>query len=902
MAALSRRTFVKQSSLLAASATLAVAIPQEVVASAAEKAGPKLRWLGDDEVPAIMQGATWGVPWPKGSWRKDTPFSLKDDQGKEVVADTWPLAFWPDGSLKWTAHAMGKQQQAAKGYQVVPNRKGINPTGISVHESAHVVKIDTGTLQASFAKKGQVILQSLSKQAKVLGNSGQMVLRLQGDPDDPQATVSTSFGEVASVRIEQQGKQRVTVKVEGEHHLADGRTAFPFILRFYFYKDAESIKLVHTFIFDGDEQQDFIAGLGFQLKAPLEGELHDRHVRFVGEGDGLFAEAVRGLTGLRRDPGKTIVEAQLAGKATPLLDEFPENVRAGLPYIPAFGDYTLYQATSSSFFIEKRTKPGHAWIKAGTGGRAAGTAYLGSHKGGIAFGIRNFWQSYPAQLDIRNAHTDEATLTSWLWAPKSDAMDLRFYHDGMGQDTYTKQLDALDITYEDYEPGFGTPQGVARTSELQLWVLEATPPREALLAIGHHNQDPPTLSAEPPYLKAMEVFGGAFALPENDRSRFRQQEDQLAFVFDYYIRQREMHDWFGFWDFGDVMHTYDGDRHVWRYDVGGFAWDNSELSTDLWLWYYFLRTGRKDVFRMAEAMTRHTGEVDVHHVGPFSPLGSRHNVQHWGCSAKQLRISTAANRRIYYYLTADERVGDLLTEQVEAVQTVRRIVPGRKIGQQAADAADHVRLSFGTDWGAVAAAWFTEWERSGNRAIGERLLNSMRTIALQPHGFFTGIGEMAISTGKFKIDQDGAIQVSHLNASFGLPEICYELLQSVDLPEFKNAWLTYCKLYNASEDEQQQHLGKSLGKLNLRQGHARLTAYAAKETKDVQLLDRAVYELEEGSGGMLLDELQTTRVEGPDVLQPVEENNKISTNAVAQWALAAMQLQAFSAFRATDKP
>jgi hypothetical protein len=25
------------------------------------------------------------------------------------------------------------------------------------------------------------------------------------------------------------------------------------------------------------------------------------------------------------------------------------------------------------------------------------------------------------------------------------------------------------------------------------------------------------------------------------------------------------------------MHTYDQTRHTWRYDVGGYAWDNGEL-------------------------------------------------------------------------------------------------------------------------------------------------------------------------------------------------------------------------------------------------------------------------------------------------------------------------------------
>ena len=52
------------------------------------------------------------------------------------------------------------------------------------------------------------------------------------------------------------------------------------------------------------------------------------------------------------------------------------------------------------------------------------------------------------------------------------------------------------------------------------------------------------------------------------------------------------------------MHAYDPVRHTWRYDIGGFAWDNTELASNMWLWYNFLRTGREDIWRMAEAMTR----------------------------------------------------------------------------------------------------------------------------------------------------------------------------------------------------------------------------------------------------------------------------------------------------------
>jgi hypothetical protein len=83
----------------------------------------------------------------------------------------------------------------------------------------------------------------------------------------------------------------------------------------------------------------------------------------------------------------------------------------------------------------------------------------------------------------------------------------------------------------------------------------------------------------------------------------------------------------------------------------GFAWDNGEIGTDLWLWMAFMRTGRSDVWRMAYAMTRHLSEVDFHHTGPFAGLGSRHNVNHWGDGAKEARVAGSTLKRPFYYLT-----------------------------------------------------------------------------------------------------------------------------------------------------------------------------------------------------------------------------------------------------------
>ena len=58
-------------------------------------------WLGG-EAPGINCGVSWGVPWPKGVVKKGQNFSLFTSDGKPLPLQTWPLAYWPDGSLKWS--------------------------------------------------------------------------------------------------------------------------------------------------------------------------------------------------------------------------------------------------------------------------------------------------------------------------------------------------------------------------------------------------------------------------------------------------------------------------------------------------------------------------------------------------------------------------------------------------------------------------------------------------------------------------------------------------------------------------------------------------------------------------------------------------------------------------------
>lgn len=902
MAHFTRRDFVRSTLLGAAALQLTSQLRAE--ASSLPPATPTplkdgvapVRWL-DGSAPTYFPGGTWGVAWPRGLHRADASFSLRGAGAGEVPVQSWPLATWPDGSLKWTAHAMGAGQ-ALDTYELAVGQPAAPARGLRAEQSADGVTIDTGVIVCRVGSGGDRLVESITRSGVEIARRGRLVCLREDRSEAARPRVDVFDGAIEKVSLEQAGPVRAVVKVEGKHFRADAqlRAWLPFVVRLYFYAGSEAIRMVHTIVYDGDENKDFIRGLGVRFDVPLRGELHDRHVRFSGQGEGLFAEAVRGITGLRRDPGKEVREAQLAGAATPPLSEWRAPVPQLLKYVPAYADWTLVQSTCDGFEIRKRTQEGRTWLTPARGQRAGGLAYLGTPQGGLAVGIRSFWQSYPAQLDIRGATGDAAEMTAWLWAPEAGAMDLRGYHDGMGQDTYEKQLHALEITYEDYEPGFDKPEGVARTSELFLFAAAATPTRERLAEFAAIVRTPPQLVTTPEHLHRCEVFGRLWSPADRSTPARAAVEDQLDWYFRYYQEQQEARRWFGFWNYGDVMHSYDADRHEWKYDVGGFAWDNSELSTDLWLWNYFLRTGRADVFRFAEAMTRHTGEVDVHHTGRFAPLGSRHNVLHWGCSAKQLRISTAVNRRYYYYLTGDERVGDLMREQIEGARALAMIQANRKVARGIVTPPDpnarEVYLGFGTDWGSLAGAWLTEWERTGDARMRDRLLAGMRGIAAQPLGFFTGGARMDLATGAMAVSEGKTPRVSHLSSVFGLVEVCAELVQLLDVPEFKRAWLDYCVLYNATPAEQKARFGAPLRGINLQQGHSRLTAFAAVQLGDEKLARRAWSEfyLDEDSERSGRDRPHVAHhVEGPAVLRPVPEDPSVSTNATAQWGLAAMQ-------------
>lgn len=836
----------------------------------------ELKWL-DTVTSSEPVGVSWGVPWGKGLVKKNQSFTLTTPDGKSAPLQSWPLAYWPDGSVKWSGFAsVPATTQGSFKLSVSTAKEVTSNPQLRVTESSNSVHLNTGELQCVIPKSGNFLVDSLVVEGRMVASGGRLDCILQNGPDgeDFESPAKERYtGKVTKVTVEQNGPVRSVVRVEGTmQSVTKQRQWLPFSIRMYFYAGSKVVRLVNTVIYDGDDQKDFIKGLGLVFSVPMREELYNRHVRFGGEESGIWAEPVRQLLFQNRN----VLPNQLAGKPVNL-DQIPARAQSLIKDFPVWNDYKLVQYNADGFNISKRTNAKSTWIDANAGRRANGFVFVGDTKGGLGIGLKDFWQSYPAALEVRDASKGVAQVKVWFWSPYNEAMDMRHY-DTVGH--------GLAAVYEDVQPGLSTPYGVARTSELMLFPSADVPSNQDLSNQASLAGQSILLTATPSYIHSAKVFG-TWSLPDRSTPGKQWVENQLDTAINFYQKEIDQRNWYGFWNYGDVMHTYDDVRHAWRYDVGGYAWDNTELSTDMWFWYTYLRTGRADIFKMAEAMTRHTSEVDVYHIGKLAGLGSRHNVRHWGCGSKEVRESQAAYRRYYYYLTGDERTGDIMREVAETADERMVTLDPLRLILPKTQYPTHARV--GPDWFALIGNWMTEWERTGDKRWRDKIMVGVNSFAKMPSGFFSGEqGAFGYDPATKKMHQlNDTIGVIHLSVLMGGPEVIYELKDMLQDKNFDKLWLQFAKFYGSSNEEQVKEFGKT-GKLgSLGPWYARLPAYVASVTKEPRYADTAWNAfLAPGTNAQFTTRLVT----GADAMKPLVEVKNISTNNTAQWCLNAIQL------------
>lgn len=769
---------------------------------------------------------TWGCMWEKSACREDTAYVCRNGSGSEVPMQSRITAYWPDGSVKWTAHT-ADSEKIGEEMEVLPGVPKPLTEEIRIIETDEDILIDTGILQIHVEKREDFLFESVSFGGKKAALHASPVLCLeepvtvQGNPARMEKHYT---GHIRQIEIEERGKLQAILKFTGIHRNAMGEEKLPFIIRMKAGYGSKELFFTHTFIYDGDENRDYLKGLGIAFEMPLEGPVYNRHIKALGD-YGVFHETVVPLTSWRPRVPADIYERQMKGECLDLSGENLDIANRVLKDAPYWSEYDICQDSVNHFGIRKKLQPDNCcYIDCLHGNRAKGVAAAGSHAGSVFLGIRDFWEKYPSGFTIKGLDQEKAECMMWLWSPSAPVMDFRHYANrGYNQ-----------VCYEGYDYKGATPDGIACTNECVIGFGREMIPEDAELeAFAERLAHPVQYAGTPEFYHEMRAFG-YWSLPGFDTEMERWLEEQLEKAFTFYKEEVEQHNWYGMFNYGDFMHTYDGVRHKWKYDIGGMAWDNTELVPTLWLWLYFLRTGREDVFALAEKLSRHASEVDVYHMGKYKGLGSRHNVRHWGCPCKEARIAMAAHHRVYYYMTGDRRIGEIFEELKDNEMSFLRKDPlGDFYDKKDMVYPAHARS--GPDWSSLCSNWMTRWERFQDETYRKKIETGIEDIKKAPLKLVSGPDfEFDPNTCHLRYIGECTTGGTHLQICMGAPQVWFEMADLLEDEEWKRMLAEYGWFYYLPKEEQQKESGGLIGdrEFSLPFMSAAMGAYGAKYLKD----------------------------------------------------------------------
>lgn len=739
--------------------------------------------------------STFGSYWSEGEVSQPS-FTLFDEKDNPIPAQSRVTARWPDGSIKWAAHTADAAELGAN-VRILPLGKPApkknTPSLLQQRNGKYI--IDTGALFAivpAFTAPTSHLLENISLHNVPLAKTLIPVFHLEtressirNDASYEKTIITECIGKVTDAHIEENGPLHTVIRFHGTHTPQEKECQMPFVLRLAFYKNSAEIKATHTFFYDGKEDQHFLKGMGLQLSAVLSGRPYQRHIQFATDRNSFHEAAILLNSSYPRLAPKEL-EQQVAGK---IVNYPPESdVEKAATNLPIWNHYTQVQSSASHHIIKKRTQKGCCSLPCLEGRRAPGVMAIHGVQGGVLVGMKDFWQKYPSGLETSGLNDDITRCTAWFYSPETSAFDFRHY------DTRSYQM----TSYEGFPELGADPYGIAVTSECS-FLFTSYIPDDALLQQFHMQVQKPALYiAAPTYYHSKRAFG-YWSLVKKDNEAERWLEKQLETIFDFYKNEIDSRNWYGLFDYGDFMHTYDSIRHCWRYDMGGFAWQNTELVPTYWLWLYFLRTGREDVFTIAEAMSRHCSEVDFYHFGPLKGIGSRHNVSHWGCSCKEPRVSMAGHHRPYYYLTGDYRMEDIFDDVKDADFSMKEIKHYlRKI-----DGKDSLLVRTGPDWSSFVSNWMTEYERTLDESYREKIEQGIKDIAATPLGLTSGPEFLYIAESSQLIYQgeDDTAPNMHLQVSMGGPQVWFETADMLDNKMLQHMLVRHGELYYLSPSE-----------------------------------------------------------------------------------------------------
>lgn len=610
--------------------------------------------FGAQQIPLTIENAapgaplTFGIPFPLGALDSPDHVRVIDKKGNEIPSQITEVTTWqPAGkSIKWVwvFFFAGDDSRYILEYGKEIRRAPIAGDKIKIinrQRRGQFTEINTGPLQLKIRKGegGFLDLVQLDLERDGFDEKDTIAVNPSGRGsfldilDDAGVDPSTAVV-TRTVKEKGSGPLHAILKIEGTYNYEreDNRSS-PFVIRIHAYAGKSYIRVFHTMTYTGiPDKHEIIEGQHADIATGLGKILSENR-----EGDSGWAQAndqidAMGLGLTYRLEGElNYLTGYMNGKWWNPGEHTIYNNK-----IKASGNISVFQTgpepsrtppvTTSS--AEERLEGFKAQITVGESlkkemEKAEGWADISDSRWGIAVGIRNFIEEYPKEI---NAALSQDQLVAYLWSPKAGPM------------SFARSSDKRDSGMTD-----NFAEGLTKTSEL---VYHFHPGNISAVEIRRTMQyflDPPAAHADPTWYAESGVFGKMSAHGET----YAEYERGLDYKIDWVLYNQHYEPWYGMFDYGDQKYFYA--RADW------FAWLNNEPAVDYMLWLHFIRTGNRKYFLAAEAMSRHTMDVDNIHwptdpdyIGdsnsatnywehqarpsgatPYLGIGRRHANQHW---------------------------------------------------------------------------------------------------------------------------------------------------------------------------------------------------------------------------------------------------------------------------------
>jgi hypothetical protein len=622
---------------------------------------------------------TLGVPFPKGALASPDHVRLLTHEGRELPAQVTEVTTWEpsDRSIKWIWISFfagrGAQYHVEYGADVRRTRDFPALEVVNNQREGGLLEVTTGPMRfviqqgdGGFLKSVALDLEGNGFDAADLVAEGPAArgsfvdLLDDAGVDASRATITQTFIERGS------GPLHAILRVEGEYrYTRKDNNASPFVMRIHAYAGQPYVRVLHTFVYTGvPDKHKAVPGDYPHLATRKDGlitadasdtgwTVPDDRINASGLLLDLKLDADRRTTAGLHDgrwwesnKARTVVRAVRQGDTLSLAQTGPKPDR-----IPPFPESTPTERLAG---FSAELKAGAEAVERAE--RAEGWLDVSDTRRGVAVGIRHFVEEYPKEVAI----DDQGRAAAFTWSPRAGAMSFARSSDAPGSEGAIENWS----------------QGIAKTSELIFLFHGIGQGSPDVVRTMRALLNPPVAHLDPAWYGRTGVYGN-FAPRSSEYPEFQRA---LDYKFDWVLFNQKWTPWYGMFDYGDVRVTFDGTR--WS------QWGHNEPAQDYEIWLQFMRTGDPKYFDAAQALSRHTMDVDNTHwpAGPRylgdtnypldywnsldSPpatkwlgIGRRHSAQHWqhALSAHVWVQGWLAD----YYLAADHRALEVAVQTAD---------------------------------------------------------------------------------------------------------------------------------------------------------------------------------------------------------------------------------------------